>query len=233
MSYSKKFLAIGTIAILAVLGLSTPAHADEAPPIAPETLSFLTDKFDELGVAESARQGLLEKYANDVPWDNMSGEEPISTEEYRIGITDYHRMLYPDGSVVLETMEKPDVPTVTGPSGTLSPMAISGCSYIYSAGVASYSNCEIKRDAGTLMMMFHANYWQSAYGAGASLANSWDWDIQAAAGTCALNSLGAVTATQVRIRAYCAITSGIGSNYPYLDLVVTRTSATLGYNWMF
>lgn len=80
-------------------------------------------------------------------------------------------------------------------------------------------------------MWYHANYWQSAYGAGTSIANTWDWDIQAAGGACELNYLGNPTSVKSRMRAYCVVIAGIGSSYPYLDLDVTKTSKTVNANW--
>lgn len=222
-----KLLATATIALVAVTGGTLPAHAEDAP-IAPETLSYLTASFNELGVAPSARGGLLEKYAAGGVFDNSSGVAPISVDDYRVGITDYVREVYPDGSVSLTSVERPTTPTSTE---GITAFAISGCSYSLSTGVASYTNCLVKKNNGVLTELFHANYSRWSGGSSASLTNTWDWDIQAAGGACSKEMLGNTTSNTVRIRAYCTVVAGIGSAYPYLELTATPSGATDAANW--
>lgn len=221
-----KIAATTAIAFLAVAGGALPAHADDAP-IAPGTLSDLTASFDELGVAPSAREGLLEIYAAGGVWDNSSGVAPLSVDDYRVGITDFVRTVYPDGSVSLTSVERPTTPTTDG----ISSRAITGCVYNLSTGVASYTNCMVKKNNGVLTEMFHASYARWSGGSSASLTNTWDWDIQAAGAACSKDSLGNNTSNTVRIRAYCTVTAGIGSAYPYLEITATTSGASDNANW--
>lgn len=226
--HSMKYLATAAIVLLAVGGAALPAQAEEAPPIAPDTLAQLNANFDLLGVASSARTGLLQKYAQGQGWDNSSGAAPVTVDTYRIGITDYTRDVYPDGSVSLASVEHPTTPTT---SGGITPMSLTGCVYSYGTGVATWSNCQVYKNNGVLTEMFHADYWQYAGGSGVALTNTWDWDIQAAGGSCAMNYLGVPTAGKARLRAFCTVITGIGSSYPYLDLNVTQSSAVVHANW--
>ena len=227
MYRSTRLVISGIAAVLLAASGSLPASASDASEIDPETLSDLTSNLTQLGVDPDMIDGLLAKYADGEAWDNSSGIAPVSVSEYRQGITDYERSVFPDGSVSITSVEHPteDGTTVSTRS------AISGCTYLLSTGVASYSNCKIEKNNGVLTMMFHANYYQYSGGAGASLANTWDWDIQAAGGACQKDYLGAPSSTKVRLRAYCTIVSGIGSSYPYLDLDVTSGSANVNANW--
>jgi hypothetical protein len=229
MSYNvAKIAGSAILALLIGAGSSLPAFAVEGTDIAPDTLAQLNENFDSLQVASSARAGLLEKYADGQAFDSSSGEAPVTTESYRVGITDYVREVFQDGSVSLTSVEHPTTPTSPGQVGTL---GLSGCRYQLSAGVATYSNCKVYKNNVVLTEMFHANYYQASGGAGVSLTNTWDWDIQAAGEACQKDSLGTPTSTKARLRAYCTITSGIGSSYPYLDLDVTKTSAKVNANW--
>lgn len=221
-------LVSGVIALLITGGVALPAQAEEAPPINPNTLSQLRANFNQLGVDPSKQEGLLVKYEAGDVFDNSSGVTPVSVTDYRVGITNYERSVYADGSVSLTSVEHPTTPTA---SGGISPMGLSGCTYMLSAGVATFSNCKVEKNNGVLTMMYHASYWQAASGAGVSLANAWDWNIQAAGGACSKDSLGTPTSTKARLRAYCTVVTGIGSSYPYLDLDVTKTSANVNANW--
>lgn len=227
MSRVRKIAAAGAVAAILALGMAAPAHADDAE-LPQEVLSEIIQGFDRLGVDESARPGLLEKYTAGVPDDAGSGVAPVERDTYRVGITDYVREVFPDGSVSLTSLERPLVPTT---SGGITPFGISGCSYTYSAGVANYSNCKIEKSVVTLTMWYRSSYWQAAGGAGASVTNTWDWDIQAAGASCTQNFLGNTTSTATRIRAACTVIGGVASTNPYVELAVTRTSATVNANW--
>lgn len=227
MYRSVKCVIGGVAALFLATSGALPASATEPPDIDPATLNDLTSSLTQLGVDPSMIDGLLAKYAAGEAWDNSSGTAPVSISEYRQGITDYERAVYPDGSVSVTSVEHP---TEVG-TAVSSRSAISECTYLLSTGVASYTNCKIEKNNGVLTMMFHANYYQYSGGAGASLTNTWDWDIQAAGGACQKDSLSAPSATKVRLRAYCTIISGIGSSYPYLDLDVTSGSANVNANW--
>lgn len=223
-----KYLATAAIVLLAVSGAALPAQAEEAPPIAPDTLAQLNANFDEVGVAPSARASLLRKYAEGQNWDNSSGAAPVTVDHYSVGITDFTRDVYADGSATLTSIEHPN-PQMT--SMGISPMSLNGCSYYYGAGVATWSNCEVYKNNIILTMSYHANYWQYSGGSGVDLTNTWNWDIQAAGGACSKDYLGTPTAHKARLRAYCTVITGIGSSYPYLDLDVTQSSATVNANW--
>ncbi|QNE35860.1 hypothetical protein [Leifsonia shinshuensis] len=225
---SAKYLAIAATVFVAVTGIAIPAQAEEAPPIAPNTLAQLNAGFEELGVAVDARPALLEAYAQGKTWDNSSGAAPVTDDTYRVGITDYTRKVYSDGSVTLTSIERPTTPSA---GGGIQPMGLSGCKYLLSAGVATWSNCKVEKNNGILTEWYHAGYWQGPSGAGVSLTNTWDWDIQAAGGACSKDYLGTPTSTKARIRAYCTVISGIGSSYPYLDLDVTKSTAAVNANW--
>lgn len=230
MNRTIKFALSGAAAALILGATVIPAHAEATPPIDPNTLAQLTANFDLLGVDPAKQEGLLEKYADGESFDNAesSGVKPVSKSAYHEGITDYKREVYPDGSVTLTSVEHPTKPTK---SSDITPYGISGCTYSLNTGVASYRNCQIYKNNVVLTEWFHADYYQYSGGAGASLTNTWDWDIQAAGGACSKDYLGTPTSTKARIRAYCTVVTGIGSTYPNLDLDVTKTSATVNANW--
>lgn len=226
----KRYKAFGVLAASGALLLGTvlPASAADEAPIGSDTVEYLTESFAEIGVDPDKFDTLLEKYAAGEVFDNSSGAAPISVETYRLGITDYNREIFADGSVTRTSVERPTTPT---PKDGITPFGISGCKYTLSAGVASYQNCKVDKNNGVLTMMFHANYWRTSSASGVSLTNSWDWDIQAAGGACSKDSLGTPTKNKARLRAYCTVVTGIGSSYPYLDLNVTPSGATIGTNW--
>lgn len=227
ISVARKAIITTTLALTFVGGLAVPANAEEAP-IPPDVLAELNENFDELGVAPEARDGLLERYANGETWDNSSGVEPVTTETYRIGVTDYSREVYADGSVSLTSVEMPLAPTT---SGEIAALGISECSYSLSAGVAIWSNCKIEKNNGVLTMWFRAGLWRGPGTFGTSVTNDWDWDIQAAGGACSKEYLGNPTGTKSRLRAFCTVVTGIGSAYPYVDLDVGAMDAAVNANW--
>ncbi|PVW05150.1 hypothetical protein DEA06_05125 [Microbacterium sp. Gd 4-13] len=180
-------------------------------------------------MAEDAQHGLLEKYAAGVAFEDASGGTPVTVENYRLGITDYTRSVFADGSVALESVERPDIPT-TGTGGP-SARGISGCAYQLSAGVATYSNCKVEKSITTLTMWFRGGHWRYAGGHGASVTNTWGWDIQAVGASCAFQSLQSVTSTQARLRASCTVAGGWGSTNPWVELQSTSTGANVNANW--
>ncbi|MCB1280199.1 MAG: hypothetical protein KDB18_01595 [Salinibacterium sp.] len=229
----KSRIRLGFVALVAsvvlVGGVATPSYADSGQ-ISPDVLAFINTNFDELGVAQEVRAGLLKKYAAGESFDNASGAQPVSVESYRVDITDYTREVFADGSVTLTSLERPTTPTKS--SKGLTPYGIVGCSYKLSGGVATWSNCKIEKNNIILTMWYHAGYWRySGGGYGTSITNTWDWDIQTAGGACAFNYLGNPTSTKSRLRAYCTVVLGIGSSYPYLDLDITSSTVAVNANW--
>jgi hypothetical protein len=216
-----------------VLGGASAASAqtvdEDESVLSPEAVAYINESFDRLGVDADARAGLLAKYEAGLPDDAASGTvQPSAVDTFRVGITEYTRKVFPDGSVSLVSLERPTTPQTTG---GVTPLGISGCKYIYSAGVASYSNCKVEKSLVNLTMWYRSDYWQSAYGSGASVTNTWDWDVQSAGAACTQNFLGNTTSTATRIRAAWTFIGGIASTNPYVELKVTKTSAVVNANW--
>ncbi|KHK96526.1 hypothetical protein LK09_14290 [Microbacterium mangrovi] len=233
--------AIAASAALLLGGIATPAFADSAPNgsseiteypgISDSVVADLNAGFDRVGVAGAARAGLFAKWAAGEQFDSFTDAAPVSIETFRVGITDFTRDVYADGSVSVTSVERPTVPS--NASGGISPQiaGISGCKYLLSTGVASYSNCKISKDSAVLYMSFRANYQRWSRGSGAQLANSWDWDLQSSGASCAKTSLAGVTSTKVQMRASCNFPAGVGSSNPYLLLSVSSSSAKVTSNY--
>lgn len=235
-------LATPSLAMIAVggtliFGAVSPASANTT--LDPAAQSFMTQQFQKYNVPQSQWAGLFEKEATNVAFDSATGVAPTSTEKFRVGITDYTLKRFADGSFSASSLERPTIPTARA-AGGVTPLAITGCSYYYGTGVASYSNCKVMQDTPAATLWFKADYYRSSGAAGVSRVSSWDWNIQCAAATCTLNYLGIVKSTWARgagqqargrIRAYATVVGGLGSAYPYVDIVVTPSSATSSANF--
>jgi len=222
-----KAIVASALTLAFVGALAVSARADETV-IPSDVLASLNAGFDELSVAPEVREGLLEAYAKGKAWDNSSGSEPVTTKNYRVGITEFTRKVYADGSVSLTSVEVP-LQATTGRIGKRS--APGGCTYGLNAGIATWSNCKVEKNNGVLTMWYRAGYWRGPGVYGTSITNTWDWDIQAAGVACSKDYLGNPTSQKSRLRAYCTLLAGIGSAYPYLDLDVTATTASVNANW--
>lgn len=218
-------MSIGAVLLAGLVVLPAGIASADEPGLSPEQTQQLTSKMADLGIDPAKWDGLIWKYSNGVPTDAEpeSGVTPISTESYRIGITDYTRLVFPDGSVSLSSLEKPTA-TIGGKGGA-TPMSISGCSYSYSAGVAAYGNCKISHTTFAYDFYFRASYYQAAGGAAVTSVNGSDWQINATIDHCTKDALGLISSTQAHIRAYCIFPMG-GSSYEWVRLTVSPSSAS-------
>lgn len=217
--------AMGGVLLFGTLGAAPALASDAQGPIPPDVLQRLNSSFDELGVAREAREGLLDAYARGETWGSSSGAEPVRTESYRVGDSEYRREVFADGSVSLTSMEMPLEETRTSTRG------LSGCSYLLSAGVATWSNCKVEKNNGLLTMWFRAGYWRGAGTFGTKITNTWDWDLESAGASCTKDYLGNPTGQKSRMRATCTVVGGLGTGTPFLDLDVTANSAAVNANW--
>ena len=244
MNKTQRFIvAMGTLGFASAVLVAAPAAAESAPSLVvavasdtllPEFEEAALAKMDELGVESSKRAALLAKMATRAVLDSdpASGIAPVSVSEYRVGITDYTRSVWPDGSVTLDNLERPMTPSYTGglPGGSISPTYISECSYALSAGVASYSNCKIGHNTLWYFFWFKASYWQSASGSAISSVSSWDWQLDSLVDSCPLDFVGKVDNNNARLRSFCTFAEG-GGGYKWVHLTVTKTSATQSSNY--
>lgn len=130
------------IGIALVGGTALPVHAEEEFTIPSDILAELNAKFDELGVDPTKREGLLEKYADGEAFDSSSGIDPVSTDDYRMGITDYVREVFPDGSVSLTSIERPARPEKPGEVTTY---GLSGCNTYSVAALLHSQTARLRR----------------------------------------------------------------------------------------
>lgn len=235
MRQINRIAATGAAAIIAcALMVAAPASAADLSPLGSLSLAGAPlpaeleakaiAKMNELGVDASKQAGLLAKLAAGVPLDSeaVPAVAPVAVSEYRIGVTDYIREVFPDGSVSLGALEHPVVPT-TG--GNPSARSISGCTYSLSAGVATNSNCKISHSSISYDFYFRASYYQAAGGAKITSVNPTDWQLNATIDDCSMQSLGKTSETSARLTGKCVF-MGMGSRSQWVNLSISKTSAT-------
>lgn len=148
-------------AAVLVTGAAVPANASgdiNGTTTTSHSSPDLEERFDRIGVAQEDRAELAAKLDSGQLWDSMSGVAPASTETYTEGGRDFIRTTFPDGSIVLNSMEQP---TATAPTGTIGVFAkpLSGCVAIPSSGGwTRRANCYTDADYGTYKLSFMVDY---------------------------------------------------------------------------
>lgn len=141
--------------------------------------------YNEWGVSSQVQDGLVELLENGELLDSMRAGEPSSSELLDDGDSLVRIDTYPDGSILVLEVEKPDEDLP--PSSGVGPLAnsLTGCSVSSGGGWASYSNCLVKANTGTMVIQFRVSYEKYA-GANAKLLSSHSGSSSAAYGTITL-----------------------------------------------
>lgn len=239
MRISRTALSILTITALTIGGAAGPAiaaprvgHAATASSTLPAgDRARIAQRLVDFGVPTDLRAGLLDAVDHGRAFDAATGSAPTSTDTVVHDGLAYDVSRYADGSFIATALERP------GESTAIHPDDIQGCSRYTGAGVTEYSHCLVISDTPTLTLQFRASYYRSARASGIDEIS--DWDIQAYAGSCALQEFDIVKArygsatgpAKARLRCFANAVSGIASSYPYLDLVVDGSGARSASNF--
>jgi hypothetical protein len=103
-------------------------------------------RFDELGVEEDARAGLLAKIISGELPDSDAGASPVSTQTSTTGDVTITRSVFEDGSV---TVSEVPADVAASSSNGIRPLGITGCSSYSNGGQVTRSNCKVAYDALT------------------------------------------------------------------------------------
>lgn len=143
------------------------AEAPSAPASSSTVTAGLSDddraaimaKFDELGVKENVRASLLAKVEAGVVLDAESGlAEPLYVTDTKKDGKLQSREVYPDGSVLMTVVEL-EPARISGPSGGISPQAVSGCKVLSNLnGWIRRGDCRVDVSAATIGFAFQASY---------------------------------------------------------------------------
>ncbi len=239
MRISRTTLSIHPITALAVGGVAAPASEapdSQHPASASSKLpagdrARIAQRLVDFGVPAELRAGLLDGIDHDRVLDAATGATPTSTDTLVHDGLAYEVSRFADGSFTATAVEKPKSGSAVRPDD------IQDCSRYTGAGVTEYSHCLVISDTPTLTLQFRASYYRSGRASGIDEIS--DWDIQAYAGSCALQEFDIVKArygsatgpAKARLRCFANAVSGIASSYPYLDLVVDGSGARSASNF--
>lgn len=141
--------------------------------------------YNEWGVSGQIQDELVNSLENGELIDSMRAGEPSHIELLDDGDSLVRIETYPDGSILVLEVEKPDE-DLSPPSG-VQPLtnSLTGCSASSGGGWATYSNCLVKANTGTMVIQFRVSY-EKYVGANAKLLSSHSASSSAGYGTITL-----------------------------------------------
>lgn len=166
-------IAVGVLSLVVVV---TPATAAEigaigdtiTPPNAGGSSASAVDHFREVwdayGVSQSVQDDLLAAYFSGIPWDSLTGTDPVSeTEVVSVGEISTVRT-FSDGSI--EVVSQQTLNPMPSP-GMVSPMAdIYGCITISSSQYDNTTQCTVHTNVVVADFAYEVTFYriQSGYG---------------------------------------------------------------------
>lgn len=160
--HTRRGAALTAAAALTVgLLTATPASA-KVDYLSPQAEVEITAFLAENGVPDDVRKRLIARADAGHPWDNHSGNDPVSTEVTSDGVTQRTVYRYKDGSV---SVEEVSLPQAAVPEGQVSVFSVSQCRLVSGNNYyATYDNCFVSRNDGTQRASFRVGYTKYAGG---------------------------------------------------------------------
>jgi hypothetical protein len=148
--------ALGAAFLLVMGGGGVPADAASAPALSATELGDLAEFWSHNGVDAATQQELLIGiHAGTLPQSITGAVSPVSTSTDFTAATATTRVVYPDGSVTVSSVQSPDAGRG---GGEVSPQDILNCTRRTGTGYQSSANCDIRGSNGFVTLGFVASY---------------------------------------------------------------------------
>ena len=127
---------------------------------------------------ESIVDNLIYKFQNNIPWDNISGKEPIEREYTRKDNIIINKQVFEDGSFIVKEIDLENAENIRKTS-SVQFRSISGGSYSGGADWYAYKGVSVSSYYGTFNYGFTADYecYSNGYGKITNVYSPWQWGV--------------------------------------------------------
>lgn len=161
MKHLRVFVTVLCAAVLLLLGLSAPAQAAPSTDNSSDDRQRILEFFRQYDVPSQRWQPLIKKLQAGERWDSLAGVSPTNVEVKETADSTERISRFPDGSVMITTIERPDQVIVgkAPAEDAITPMAaLRGCTAYTGSGYAVYRGCAVENQWGNVYVGFNANY---------------------------------------------------------------------------